>query len=383
MNKLLAKASALTLLGLCLLLPSLQAAKTAVMYKDQVAVIVYHHIDDDAKSGGTITTKLFKDQLQYLKGKGYQFITLKQFKAFMNGSMVPNNAVLVTFDDGYESFYTNAYPVLKSMRIPAVNFIITGDLDNPLASYIPSMSRDEIIEMTSDTNFIDAQCHTNSFHYKLADGNAALIGRMTTDGRKETDEEYKRRVASDTKACISKLSELYPEDIDSYAYPYGIFDKNAVGYIQQEGIKFAFTVVPEMTTRQLDPMQLPRINAGSSFITPEGLHNAIQRRIVSLAPPAGDVPLAETMIQLGGNAVISADGKVTIQYQQLSWIGASGSSKLTAADGRTLTLSKPLSGKGKQILIALQDLEQAIGFGIVYNPSVQSFSVQQTPSVRR
>ncbi len=43
----------------------------------------------------------------------------------MEGATVPSNAVLVTFDDGYQSFYTAAYPILKSLRIPAVNFVIT------------------------------------------------------------------------------------------------------------------------------------------------------------------------------------------------------------------------------------------------------------------
>ncbi|UUZ93350.1 polysaccharide deacetylase family protein [Paenibacillus sp. P25] len=379
MRKLLPKAATLTLLGLCLLLPSLNAAKSPFLYKDQVAVIMYHHIDDDAKSSGTITTKLFKDQLNYLLAKGYQFITLNQFKAFMKGAAVPSNAVLVTFDDGYESFYTNAYPVLKELRIPSVNFVITGDLENPLASYVPSMSRDEIIEMTSDTNFIDAQCHTNDFHYKAPDGNAALLGRMTLNGKREDDAEYKQRVVSDTQACVAKLSELYSEPVDSYAYPYGIYDKTAVSYVQEGGIRYAFTVVPEMATRQMDPMQLPRINAGNSAITPEGLQNSIQRRIVALTPLPGEVPLADTLSQLGGRAASEAGGKVTLQYQQSVWTGAVGGARLTSPDGKVLELQKPLYLKSKKIFIVLKDLEQAIGAHIVYNPSVQSFSVQQTP----
>ena len=92
----------------------------------------------------------------------------------MEGATVPSNAVLVTFDDGYQSFYTAAYPVLKSLRIPAVNFVITNDLTNPLGSYIPSMSKEQISEMTHATNFIDIGCHTNNLHHKLPSGEAAL-----------------------------------------------------------------------------------------------------------------------------------------------------------------------------------------------------------------
>jgi len=384
MNKLTFKAAMLSLLGFGLLLPSLNAAKSNVLYKDQVAVIMYHHIDDDAQSGGTITTRLFHDQLTLLKKKGYQFITLRQFKDYMEGASVPNNAVLVTFDDGYESFYDNAYPLLKSMRIPAVNFVITNDLENPLASYIPSMSQDEIIEMTNDTNFIDAQCHSDNFHYKLADGSAALVGRMANGGRKESNEEYKQRVISDTQKCVSKLAELYPEPIDAYAYPYGIYDKPSIDYVRQGGMNYAFTVLPEMATRNLDPMQLPRINAGNSAITPDGLERSILRRVVALSPPAAEVPLLETVSQLGGKASLSGGGQVQLQYQDIHWTGSIGSPKLTAGTaGKTLTLQKPLYLKNNKLYIGLKDLETAIGSQIVYNPNVQSFSVQQTPTVKK
>jgi hypothetical protein len=68
--------------------------------------------------------------------------------------------------------------------------------------------------------------------------------------------------------CAFKLSEIYSETIDSYAYPNGIFDKLAVAYIQESGMKYAFTVLSEMATRDLDPMQIPRINAGNISINP-------------------------------------------------------------------------------------------------------------------
>ncbi|MCR8634701.1 polysaccharide deacetylase family protein [Paenibacillus radicis (ex Xue et al. 2023)] len=384
MNKLILKAAALSILGLSIILPSLYAANSSVIFKDQVAVIMYHHVDDEAKSSGTVTTQLFKDQLSLLKNKGYQFITLQQFKEFMQGASVPHNAVLVTFDDGYESFYTNAYPILKSMRIPAVNFVITGDLEDPLASYIPSMSRDEIIEMTSDTNFIDLQCHTNSMHQKLPDDSAMLVGRIITNGTKETEDEYKQRVLSDTGQCVSKLSELYPEPIDSYAYPFGIYDKLSSQYIQQAGMRFAFTIVPEMATRDLEPLQIPRINAGNSAISPEGLETSIRRRVVATNHPFNEVPLMDTMSQLGGKASLTNKNQIQIQYQNTTWVGSVNSQKLTSlTGGKTINLQKPLYMKNNVVYIGLKDLETAIGVQIVYNPTVQSFSVRQTPVIKK
>jgi poly-beta-1,6-N-acetyl-D-glucosamine N-deacetylase len=268
----------ITIIGLSLLMTPLSASERVVTYQNQVAVLMYHHVHDTDKSSGTVTTKLFRDQLQYLRDKGYHFISLNDFRQFMNGASVPNNAVLVTFDDGYQSFYTNAYPVLKSMQIPAVNFIITNALANPLSTYIPSMSKEQISAMTHESPFIDAQCHTDSLHNKLPSGKAAIVGRMD----QETEEAYKQRVIQDTTACREKLIPLYDGPIDSLAYPYGISSKLATQLISQAGIKYAFTITPEMATRSNDPLLIPRINAGSPGITPEVLLHTIQRRIVSM-----------------------------------------------------------------------------------------------------
>jgi peptidoglycan/xylan/chitin deacetylase (PgdA/CDA1 family) len=383
MSRLFFKAIALSVLGLSLVLPTLYAAKTNMIYKDQVAVIMYHHVDDEAKSSGTITTKLFHDQMTLLKNKGYQFITLKQFKEFMQGASVPHNAVLVTFDDGYESFYTHAYPILKSMRIPAVNFVITGDLENPLASYIPSMTRDDIIEMTTDTNFIDLQCHTDSMHSKLPDDKAMLVGRLVTDGKPETEAEYRQRVVSDTRKCAAALSELYPEPIDTMAYPYGIYDKQASQYVQEGGMKYAFSLVPEMATRGMDPLQIPRINAGNPAISPEGLDDAIRRKVVATKHPFNEVPLDEVMKQLGGKAVLTKGNQLQLDFRNSQWTGSVNSQKLTAkADNRTVTLQKPIYLKAGKLYIGWNDLESILGVTIVYNPAAESFSVSQTPVVK-
>jgi peptidoglycan/xylan/chitin deacetylase (PgdA/CDA1 family) len=381
MFKLISRTILIIIAGLSILVPSLSAEKSKVMYQDQVAVIMYHHIDDYAKSSGTITTQLFKNQLSYLKSKGYQFITLKEFKQFMEGASVPSNAVLVTFDDGYKSFYDNAYPILKSMHIPAVNFVITGDLENPLATNVPSMSREQIVEMTHDTNFIDAQCHSDRLHQRLPDGNAALIGRLMTNGEPETEEQYKQRVVADTQACMAKLRELYPGPVDSYAYPYGIYDTASKNYLHQAGIKYAFTIVPEMATRQIDPMQIPRINAGNSAITPEGLHNSILRRVVAVKHPVRDVKLAAVMQQLGGIATMDKENNVVIQYQNKTWTGKINSQQMMSGN-EIIRLQKPLLLKNKRVIIGFEDLQNVLGVQLVYNPNVRIFSVRQTPVVK-
>jgi hypothetical protein len=278
----LIKTGMLFIIGLSLILFALNLYKPDVVYKDQLAVIMYHHIYDQDTSSSTITTKLFRDQLTLLKSKGYHFINLQQMKDFLNGAPIPENAVLVTFDDGYESFYNNAYPILKELAIPAVNFIITGSLEHPQQDIPKKMSRDQIKAMLSDSNLIEVQCHTDSLHNKNLQGKALLVGHLTPNGKPETDEQFNQRIISDTQTCLSKLKPLSPAPIDTFAYPYGIYSQEASVDIHKAGIEYAFTILTKMTTRQADHLSIPRINAGSPNISPDALEKSIQRSIIAV-----------------------------------------------------------------------------------------------------
>ncbi|MDF2670468.1 MAG: polysaccharide deacetylase family protein [Paenibacillus sp.] len=247
------------------------------MFSDQVAVLMYHHIDDTDGSSGTITTQLFRDQLTYLRDKGYSFISQQDFHQFMEGAAVPDNAVMVTFDDGYESFYTHAYPVLTEMNVPAVNFIITETLNDPTGHNIPFMSRDQIRDMTMRSDLIQAECHTNSLHHKDERNQAFLTSRLMWNNTLETEEIYKERILNDTSFCLQEVEDITGKGVQDLAYPFGIYSKQASELLQQAGVRYAFTIVPEMATRQVNRMQIPRINGGSPFITPERLHQTILR----------------------------------------------------------------------------------------------------------
>ncbi|MDQ1910007.1 polysaccharide deacetylase family protein [Paenibacillus sp. GD4] len=383
MNKLWKQGLVLLVLVLSLTFPAWNEARSSTMYEDQVAVLMYHHVSDEATSSSTITTKLFHDQLAYLQSKGYHFITLQEFKNYMQGASVPVNAVLVTFDDGYESYYTNAYPILKKLQIPAVNFVISGDLDNPNESNIPFLSRDHIRTMTRETDFIDLQCHTDALHYKLEDNNAALVGRFLTDGVRETEEQYKQRILADTKACISKVSELYPAPVDTFAYPFGINDELSRGLLKQAGIRYAFTIVPEMASRAADPMRIPRINGGHPSISPEGLHASILYRVIAKGASEEQVPVEEALRQLGGQATVHPNGRVELFYGNRRWEGNVRRSELVSPLDGVIRLQQPLMLRSSKLYMGLKDLEQAIGTQIVYNPSVPSFTVRQTPTVKQ
>lgn len=372
----------LAVIGITLLLSPLQATRSgSIFYEDQVAVLMYHHIHDQDTSSSTITGKLFREQLQFLRDKGYHFITLNEFRQYMQGSSVPANSVLVTFDDGYQSFYNSAYPTLRELLIPAVNFIITGDMENPTAGNIPYMTQENIAKMTHETNFIDAQCHTNALHNKLPTGKAALVGRIEQSGITENEEQYQQRIKEDTLSCRQKLAQLYEQPIDSYAYPFGITNKLAASLVKDAGIKYAFTIIPEMATRDADPMRIPRINAGSPGITPEVLHHTIQRRVVAQGKDAsGRIEVNQAIRQLGGD-ISQKDRELLISLHGKHYTVKLNSQEAAIGSER-LKLKEPVTTRNGTAQISLEDLQALLKLNLVYNPMTNQITERITPTIR-
>jgi peptidoglycan/xylan/chitin deacetylase (PgdA/CDA1 family) len=364
-----------------LLSPLFTYRDNPIYYENQVAVLMYHHIHDKDTSSSTITSKLFRDQLNYLKEKNYEFITLQEFKQYMDGASVPDNAVLITFDDGYQSFYTDAYPTLRELVVPAVNFIITADTENPLAPYIPAMSKEQITDMTHNTNFIDVQCHTHALHYKLPSGDAALVGRLDQNGALENDEQYRNRVVSDTTACRQQLLSHYNQPIDSFAYPYGITDKQASSLIAEVGFKYAFTVISGMATRESDILRIPRINAGGPTITPEMLHHTIQRRVVANDPFSERLDLHSAVTQLGGSIEEESGNQQFILHG--AQITVKAKSREAVRNGQKVKLKEPITKIQDKLMISLEDLELLTQLRLIYDPASKQITERIVPTIMK
>jgi peptidoglycan/xylan/chitin deacetylase (PgdA/CDA1 family) len=349
-------------IGWLLIYPSIARTRENSLYSDQVAVLAYHHIDNEAKSDVTITSGLFEAQLRDLKDRGYHFISLEQFEAFLNGNAVPDNAILVTFDDGYESFYVYAYPILKKFGIPAVNFVITKDLQNPTASKIPSLSEEQIREMARDRISYRFQCHTDSLHGRTPDGAALFTSLIRIDGRLESEEEYKQRIIQDTGNCRRKLELLQDGPVDSLAYPFGMYTELSSRLVQKAGIRIAFTTINEMATRDVDPMQIPRINAGSPFVKAVSVNNLIIRRIVSHLPENRPVRVSKVLADIGGRWEAESGGIGKIEYG--GHIIDLADSALSPESARTITAGE----LGKLLQVTID-----------FNPVTGKYIALQTP----
>jgi peptidoglycan/xylan/chitin deacetylase (PgdA/CDA1 family) len=95
---------------------------------------MYHHIggdgpppDDERARRYSVPRARFAEQLDYLGRAGYTYVTLDDLAAALNGgSPLPPKPVILTFDDGYDDFYSLAFPLLQEHNAKATIYVISG-----------------------------------------------------------------------------------------------------------------------------------------------------------------------------------------------------------------------------------------------------------------
>jgi peptidoglycan/xylan/chitin deacetylase (PgdA/CDA1 family) len=207
----------------------------------KIPILMYHHIRDFNNPSDQIGTNLsvtpadFATQLDTIQKQGYKTIT---FSNIINGDM-PDKPIILTFDDGYENFYQNAYPQLKKRDMKAVSFIIVNDIGT-----IDYMTSDQIVEI--ENNGIEIGSHTLS-HPNLSTASEAKA----------------KKEIFNSKAFLEKL---IGKSIISFCYPSGKYSDITEKLVKDVGYDFAVTTKGGVT-RFVDPFALNRyrVNNGTSI----------------------------------------------------------------------------------------------------------------------
>lgn len=124
-----------------------------------VPILMYHSFDASEKGKGLlfVSPHHFEQQMAFLKKNGYQVIPLDELvDSLKAGKKFPHNAVVITIDDGYQSNYSYAYPILKKYGFPATIFLATSFMGTK-KTYL---TWDEIKEMAP--NGITFGAHTKN-----------------------------------------------------------------------------------------------------------------------------------------------------------------------------------------------------------------------------
>ncbi|WP_073088893.1 polysaccharide deacetylase family protein [Selenomonas ruminantium] len=183
----------------------------------KVLVLNYHKIDYTFISLA-VRPEDFENQMKYLRDNGYHTITPDElYDALAGNGQLPENPVMITFDDGYEDNYNNAYPILKKYGFKATIFVVTGFLDRHKKGYL---SWDQAREMNK--NGINIESHT-------------VNHRSMTD---LTDDELRAELVDSKKKAETELGHA----VNYIAYPTGTYNLHIAQMVKEAGYKAAFTI---------------------------------------------------------------------------------------------------------------------------------------------
>lgn len=220
-------------------------------YSREVPILMYHHISDEVTSSAVISPERFEEHMAALKDSGYNTIRLTDLTAYVeNGDELPDNPILITFDDGYSSNYELAFPVLKKYNMSAVINVIgvtagaqtykdTGVAINPHFTYEQAQ---EMIE----SGIIDIQSHSYDMH------NNEELDRDYRQGvyrkKNESEAEYIEVFRNDFMKSKNEIESNTDSTVIAYAYPNGFYTTLSEVLLSEMGVKITMTVEEGMNT---------------------------------------------------------------------------------------------------------------------------------------
>jgi peptidoglycan/xylan/chitin deacetylase (PgdA/CDA1 family) len=207
-----------------------------------VPILMYHVINtprpDTANPALWVPRAELAAETDYLAGQGYHAVTLQQvWDAWHNGGLLPSKPIVLSFDDGYHSQYTNALPVLQAHGWPGVLNLEVNQTQQDLKP-------DEVKAMIAAGWEVDAHTLTHP--------------DLTT----VSDTQLQQEVAGSRQW----IRQMLGVPVNFFCYPAGRFDQRVVQAVKTAGFLGATTTQLGLAKPSADPYQLARVrvNGGTS-----------------------------------------------------------------------------------------------------------------------
>jgi biofilm PGA synthesis lipoprotein PgaB len=205
-------------------------------------VIAYHDVRDVVASDFdrdpyAISTVNLIDHFSWLKANDFHPVGVEELLRAQRGEApLPPRAVLLTFDDGLESFYTRVFPLLKLFHYPAVASLVTAwiESDSTVEQAGRTLRRedfltwDQVREMQS-SGLVEIASHSHDLHRGIAgnpQGNElpAAVTRLYSGGRYEDDSHYQARVRADLATSAELIERNTGRKPRVIAWPFGAYN---------------------------------------------------------------------------------------------------------------------------------------------------------------
>jgi len=199
---------------------------------------MYHRFEENKYPSTNIKIKDFMEHLNILERNKINFVNPKNFENDLKNNK-SQRKVLLTIDDGFSSFYQNAWPILKKKKIPFILFVSTREV-----GAFNYMTWDQIREISKE-EFVEIGNHSHTHEY-LVDENKDLI-------------------LQDIKQSISIFKKELGHNSDFFSYPFGEYSLEFKKIIKSLDFKYAFGQHSGVMDDTKDMYELPRFPINEKY----------------------------------------------------------------------------------------------------------------------
>lgn len=222
---------------------SIQTHESNQVKNLRLPIIMYHYVEyikdinDIIRKRLDIVPDVFDKELRTLTSTGYTSYFVRDVPKLLHGDKpFSEKSVILTFDDGYEDFYTYAFPLLKKYNAKATIYIMYNFIGRK--GYLNAKEIQEII----DSGLVEIGSHTLDHAY-LKNSSPVVAKKEIFDNKK-------------------RLEDYFGIEVSTFAYPYGAFTKDTLSLVKEASYSAAVSVIPGITQSEDNLYFLSRIRAG-------------------------------------------------------------------------------------------------------------------------
>ena len=190
---------------------------SSVSTTPNAAILLYHHVSSSTPASTSISPEAFKSHMEYLDAH-HTVVSLQDVvSAIQHNTTLPENAVAITFDDGYANILDNAHPILADLGFPYIVFINPDEIGvGP-----KQLTWEQVIAMHND-GVVFAN-HTLD-HLHMLNGEQAMGERA-----------WLEKVWQNVESAEKKIEDKLDISLKYLAYPFGEYNTALANKLKAEG----------------------------------------------------------------------------------------------------------------------------------------------------
>jgi len=199
---------------------------------------MYHRFEENKYPSTNIKILDFEKHLNIIKENNIRFINPNNFEQELKNNK-EQRKILLTIDDGFLSFYENAWPILKKNKIPFILFISTkevGAFNYMNWSQIKEISRNDFVEIGN---------HSHTHEYLVDEDNEII--------------------KKDIQKSINIFKEQLGKNSHFFSYPFGEYSLDFKNIIKSLGFKYAFGQHSGVIDKTKNFYELPRFPINEKY----------------------------------------------------------------------------------------------------------------------